>query len=268
MLDSRSRAVHIYSPSHVTISKIRCSGYTCSIFQQNIWLESALNAENVAVSIPRISFITTTQAAFVVATCLAVHCRRSVIWQSTGLAGNPEPSGLTFRVPSLAKHASTSCSAPQRAHLFYVKFRSVWWEYGNKTFLNYYGTLPVSFVYSLLSAPSGTWSEIWFFWSTCISYVGRGERPTVYCTLGWSRSQWGRKQWHWWEWKILVSLKNKKISSRGPLSWRNSMFVSCVFKRRWRLGGRKCRQMPESDICVCRKAKVVELHIVCMLKQS
>ena len=62
-------------------------------------------------------------------------------------------------------------------------------------------------------------------------------------------------------------LKNKKkISSRGPLSWRNSMFVSCVFKRRWRLGGRKCRKMPESDICVCRKAKVVELHIVCMMK--
>ena len=38
------------------------------------------------------------------------------------------------------------------------------------------------------------------------------------------------------------------------------MFVSCVFKRRWRFGGRKCRKMPESDICVCRKAKVVELH--------
>ena len=37
-------------------------------------------------------------------------------------------------------------------------------------------------------------------------------------------------------------------------------------KRRWRLGDRKCRKMPESDICVCRKAKVVELHIVCMLK--
>ena len=33
-------------------------------------------------------------------------------------------------------------------------------------------------------------------------------------------------------------------------------------KRRWRLGGRKCRKMPESDICVCRKAKVVESHIV------
>ena len=71
---------------------------------------------------------------------------------------------------------------------------------------------------------------------------------------------------HGWEWKILVFLKNNKISSRGPLSWRNSMFVSCVFKRRWRPGGRKCRKMPESDICVCRKAKVVELHIVCMLK--
>ena len=39
-----------------------------------------------------------------------------------------------------------------------------------------------------------------------------------------------------------------------------------VFKRRWRLDGRKCRKMPESDICVCRKAQVVELHIVCMLK--
>ena len=91
---------------------------------------------------------------------------------------------------------------------------------------------------------------------------------------------------HGWEWKILVLLKNKKISSRGPqswrnsmfvscvfkrrwrLSWRNSMFVSCVFKRRWRFGGRKCHKMPESDICVCRKAKVVELHIVCMLKSS
>ena len=46
------------------------------------------------------------------------------------------------------------------------------------------------------------------------------------------------------------------------------MFVSCVFKRRWRLGGRKCRKMPESDICVCRKAKVVKLHIVCMLKKK
>ena len=73
---------------------------------------------------------------------------------------------------------------------------------------------------------------------------------------------------HGWEWTILVLLKNKKISSRGPLSWRNSMFVSCVFKRRWRLGGRKCRKMPESDICVCRKAKVVELHIVCMFKKK
>ena len=91
---------------------------------------------------------------------------------------------------------------------------------------------------------------------------------------------------HVWEWKILVLLKNKKISSRGPLSWRNSMFVSCMFKRRWRLswrnsmfvscvfkrrwqlGGRKCCKMPESDICLCRKAKVVELHIVCMLEQS
>ena len=46
------------------------------------------------------------------------------------------------------------------------------------------------------------------------------------------------------------------------------MFVSCVCKRRWQLGGRKCRKMPESDICVCRKAKVVESHIVYMLKQS
>ena len=73
---------------------------------------------------------------------------------------------------------------------------------------------------------------------------------------------------HGWEWKMLVLLKNKKISSRGPLSWRNSMFVSCVFKRRWRLGVRKCHKMPKSDICVCRKAKVVELHIVCMLKYS
>ena len=76
-------------------------------------------------------------------------------------------------------------------------------------------------------------------------------------------------QWcisHGWEWTILVLLKNKKISSRGPLSWRNSMFVSCVCKRRWWLDGRKCRKMPESDICVCRKAKVVELHIIYTLK--
>ena len=31
----------------------------------------------------------------------------------------------------------------------------------------------------------------------------------------------------------------------------------------WRV---KCRKMLESDICVCRKAKVVESHIVYMLK--
>ena len=43
--------------------------------------------------------------------------------------------------------------------------------------------------------------------------------------------------------------------------------IMCVQKKMaaWRS---KCRKMPESDICVCRKAKVVELHIVCMLKQS
>ena len=86
------------------------------------------------------------------------------------------------------------------------------------------------------------------------------------------RQKWGHAkdsmtQSHWWEWKFLVLLKNKKISSRGPLSWRNSMFVSCVCKRWRRLGGRKCSKMPESDICVCRKAKVDELHIVCMLKE-
>ena len=28
----------------------------------------------------------------------------------------------------------------------------------------------------------------------------------------------------------------------------------------------KCGKMPESDICVCRKVKVVESHIVYMLK--
>ena len=66
-------------------------------------------------------------------------------------------------VPPLAKHAGTSRSAPQWTHSFSARFRSVWREFGNKTFLNYYGTLPVSFVYSLLSAPRGTWSEIWFF---------------------------------------------------------------------------------------------------------
>ena len=75
---------------------------------------------------------------------------------------------LTFRVPyrpvpPLAKHAGTSRSAPWWTHLFSARFRSFWREFGNKTFLNYYGTLPVSFVYSLLSAPRGTWSEIWFF---------------------------------------------------------------------------------------------------------
>ena len=35
------------------------------------------------------------------------------------------------------------CSAPR---FFSARFRSVWREYSNKTFLNYYGTLPVSFV--------------------------------------------------------------------------------------------------------------------------
>ena len=65
----RLRAVHVSSPSHVTVSKILCSGYTCLIFRQNIRLESALNAENVTVSLPRISFINTTKASFVVATC-------------------------------------------------------------------------------------------------------------------------------------------------------------------------------------------------------
>ena len=60
---------------------------------------------------------------------------------------------------------------------------------------------------------------------------------------------------HGWEWKILVLLKNKKISSRGPLSWRNSMFVSCVCKRRWRLGGRKCRKMPEAIFAYVAKRK-------------
>ena len=39
------------------------------------------------------------------------------------------------------------------------------------------------------------------------------------------------------------------------------LYHACA-KRRWRLGGRKCRKMPESNICVCRKAKVVESHIV------
>ena len=58
-------------------------------------------------------------------------------------------------------------SAPRWTHSFSARFRSVWREFGNKTFLNYYGTLPVSFVYSLLSAPRGTWSEIWFFLSFC-----------------------------------------------------------------------------------------------------
>ena len=112
---------------------------------------------------------------------------------------------LTFRVPycpvpPLAKHAGTSRSAPRWTHSFSARFWSVWREFGNKTFLNYYGTLPVSFMYSLLSAPRGTWSEIWFFffivlWSTCNSYVGHREWPIVYCTFGWFRSQWGRKQW-------------------------------------------------------------------------
>ena len=95
MSDSRSRAVHVCSPSHVTISKLRFSGYTCSIFEQNIRLESALNAETVAASLPRISFITTTMAAFVVATCLVVDHGRSTIWQRTGLAGDPGPSGIS-----------------------------------------------------------------------------------------------------------------------------------------------------------------------------
>ena len=121
-------------------------------------------------------------------------------------------------------------------------------------------------------------------WNACVhrhqsilpSERGNGVRTLVNSKgkihwIGGSEEDWTHRAvspiyYHGWEWKILVLLKNKKISSRGPLSWRNSMFVSCVFKRRWRLGGRKCRKMPESDICVCHKAKVVELHIVCMLK--
>ena len=79
MSDGRSRAVHVCSPSHATISKIRCSDYTCSIFEQNIRLKSALNAKNVTVSLPRILFITTTMAAFVVTTCLAVNRGQSAI---------------------------------------------------------------------------------------------------------------------------------------------------------------------------------------------
>ena len=96
MSDGRSRAVHVRLPSHVTISKIRCSGYTCSIFEQNIRLESALNAENVTVSLPRISFTTTTMAAFVVATCLAVDRGRSAIWRCTVLAGDCGRSGAKW----------------------------------------------------------------------------------------------------------------------------------------------------------------------------
>ena len=60
------------------------------------------------------------------------------------------------------------CSAPQWAHSFYARFWSIWWEFANKTFLNYYGTIPVSFVYSLLLAPRGTWSEIFYF---CVHFV-------------------------------------------------------------------------------------------------
>ena len=39
------------------------------------------------------------------------------------------------------------------------------------------------------------------------------------------------------------------------------LYHACA-KRRWQLGGRKCRKMPESDICVCRKVIIVESHIV------
>ena len=64
--------LHICSPSHGTISKFRCFGYTRSIFKQNIPPESARNAENEAASLARLSFITTTMAAFEVATCRTV----------------------------------------------------------------------------------------------------------------------------------------------------------------------------------------------------
>ena len=76
---------------------------------------------------------------------------------------------LTFRVTyrplqNMPVPPDPPCSAPRWMHSFSARFRSVWREFGNKTFLNYYGTLSVSFVYtSLLSAPRGTWSEIWFF---------------------------------------------------------------------------------------------------------
>ena len=104
-------------------------------------------------------------------------------------------------------------------------------------------------------------------WSECIEVYagGCGLNVLRYMQVAVVWMYWGICRWLWsecievyahgWEWKILVLLKNKKISSRGPLSWRNSRFVSCACKRRWRLGGRKCRKMPENDICICRKAK-------------
>ena len=93
---------------------------------------------------------------------------------------------LTFRVPyrpvpPLTKHAGTSRSAPRWTHSFSTRFRSIWREFGNKTSLHYYGTLPVSFVYSLLSAPCGTWSEIWFFFYRFVidlQQLGRTSRMT------------------------------------------------------------------------------------------
>ena len=57
--------------------------------------------------------------------------------------------------------------------------------------------------------------------------------------------------------------EEQKNIEQGSIKLKELHVCISVFKRRWRLGGRKCRK---SDICVCRKAKVVELHIVCMLK--
>ena len=70
---------------------------------------------------------------------------------------------LTFRVlhrcvPPLTKHAGTS--QPVLLLDDRTRFPGDSGSFGDKTFLYYHRTLPVSFVYSLLSSPRGTWSEI------------------------------------------------------------------------------------------------------------
>ena len=58
--------------------------------------------------------------------------------------------------------------------------------------------------------------------------------------------------------RILVSATNSRL------------WIICIMRVQKKMAAwrAKCRKMPESDICLCRKAKVVESHIVYILKWS